>query len=150
MIHFWRLKKGPSTTSSAPHALPGRKDTWQGGVASYEGLELGGVHTTSSMLATAQESTAIISGSDSAVAATPEGGSPTNLHHQKIIAHPPMLRSTYDHLSVRRMKRWAHHETAQQNHRGAAQNTFCVRSERSAGLARRKGSQCKPSDCPEH
>ncbi len=70
------VKKGPSTTSSAPHALPGRKDPWQGVVASHEASELGGVHTNGPMLASARESTAMISGFDAAVAATPEGGSP--------------------------------------------------------------------------
>ncbi len=59
----------------------------------------------SPMLAAAWESTAVNSGSDSVAAATPEGAAPPNLHPQRTIAHPPMLLSTSDHLSARRMKR---------------------------------------------
>ncbi len=88
-------------------------------------------------LAAARESTAVNSGSDSAVATTPEGAAPLNLHPQRTIAHPPMPRSTSDPLS-RRMKRWARRETAQQNHRGAAQNSCCGRSERSVGTGPEK------------
>ncbi len=77
-------KKGPSTTSSAPRALPGRKEPGQGVVTSHgpcrganqsrrEGSRLGGVHASSPDLAAARESTAVNSGSNSAAAATPEG-----------------------------------------------------------------------------
>ncbi len=63
----------------------------------------------------------------------PRGAALPNLYPQRTIAHPPMLLSTSDPLSVRRMKRWARHEMAQQYHWGAAQNSCCGRSERSAG-----------------
>ncbi len=67
-----------------------------------------------------------------------------NLHPQRTIAHPPMPRSTSDPLSARRMKRWARRETAQQNHRGAAQNSCCGRSERSVGTGPAESSHCNP------
>ncbi len=74
----------------------------------------------------------------------PRGAAPPNLHPQRTIAHPPMPRSTSDPLSARRMKRWARRETAQQNHRGAAQNSCCGRSERSVGTGPAEGSHCNP------
>ncbi len=85
-------------TSSATRALPGRKEPGQGVVASHgpcrgvnhhEGSGLGGVHASSPMLAAARESTAISSGSDSAAS----GAAQPNLHPQRTIPHPPMLRS---------------------------------------------------------
>ncbi len=84
----------------------------------------GGVHAYIPMLAAARESTAVSSGSDSAAAVKPKGAVPPNLHFQRTIAHPPMQRSTSDHLLARRMKPWACNEMAQQNlldpHRTAA------------------------------
>ncbi len=74
----------------------------------------------------------------------PRGAAPPNLHPQRTIAHPPMPRSTSDPLSARRMKRWARRETAQQNHRGAAQNSCCGRSERSVGTGPAESSHCNP------
>ncbi len=72
----------------------------------------------------------------------PRGAAPPNLHPQRTIAHPPMPRLTSDPLSARRMKRWARRETAQQNHRGAAQNSCCGRSERSVGTGPAESSHC--------
>ncbi len=74
----------------------------------------------------------------------PRGAASPNLHPQRTIAHPPMPRSTSDPLSARRMKRWARRETAQQNHRGAAQNSCCGRSERSVGTDPAESSHCSP------
>ncbi len=56
------------------------------------------------------------------------GPATSNLHPQRTIAHPSMLLSTSDPLSVRRMKCYVCHKTAQQNHRRAAQNSCCGRS----------------------
>ncbi len=74
----------------------------------------------------------------------PRGAASPNLHPQRTIAHPPMPRSTSDPLSARQMKRWARRETAQQNHRGAAQNSCCGRSERSVGTDPAESSHCSP------
>ncbi len=104
----------------------------------------GGVHAYIPMLAAARESTAVSSGSDSAAAVKPKGAVPPNLHFQRTIAHPPMQQSTSDHLLARRMKPWACNEMAQQNHRGAAQNSCCGRSETSVGTGPAESSHCNP------
>ncbi len=69
---------------------------------------------------------------------------PRDLHPQRTIAHPPMPRSTSDPLSACWMKRWARRETAQQNYRGATQNSCCGRSERSVGTGPAESSHCNP------
>ncbi len=148
-------KKGPSTTSSAPRALPGRKEPGQGVVASH-GPCRGANHLTtrardwevctppvpiSRRPGKAQPSTL---GPIRRRPQHPRGAAPPNLHPQRTIAHPPMPRSTSDPLSARRMKRWARRETAQQNHRGAAQNSCCGRSEKSVGTGPAESSHCNP------
>lgn len=54
------------------------------------------VFTSSQMLRAATASMAVNSGSDLAVAKTPEGGSPAESSPQRSIAHPPLLQSTSD------------------------------------------------------
>ncbi len=59
----------------------------------------------------------------------------------------PIHRCRDRHLILYRrakMKRWARRETAQQNHRGAAQNSCCGRSERSVGTDPAESSHCSP------
>ncbi len=50
-----------------------------------------------------------------------EGGVLPNRYPRRTISHPPMLRSISDPLSAGQIIHWAHRETAQQNHQGAAQ-----------------------------
>ncbi len=109
-----------------------------------EGSGLGGVHASSPDLAAARESTAVNSGSDSAAAATPEGCSFAESSSSEDDCPSTDARSTSDPLSARQMKRWARRETAQQNHRGAAQNSCCGRSERSVGTDPAESSHCSP------
>ncbi len=109
-----------------------------------ESSGLKSVHASSPMLAAAWESTSVNSGSDLAAAATLRGAAPPNPHPQRMIAYPPVLRLTSNPLLVRRMKRWTCRKTAQQNHRGAAQNSCCGRSERSVGTGPAESSHCNP------
>ncbi len=75
----------------------------------------------------------------------PRGAAPPHLHPQR--THPLMLRSTSYPRMAHRMKCWASCGTNQRNHPGIGWDIRCVRSKRSVGTYRRRGSYCDPQIC---
>ncbi len=143
MSGFWPWK-GPSTTSSAPHAPPGRKAPWQGVVVSRAPLQ-----ETNRPAARARDWAVCwpparcswLPGQawPSALGPVrrwrqhPRGAAPPHLHPQRTWTHPPMLRSTSYLQMAHRMKCWAPRGTDQQNHPGTRRDVRCMRSKRSVG-----------------
>ncbi len=70
----------------------------------------------------------------------PRGAAPSNLHPQRMIAHPPMLRSTSDPPGVHWIKCWQPREADQRNHLGAEQDDRAIRGP--WGLVRWRSSYC--------
>ncbi len=149
-------KKGPSTTSSAPHAPPGRKEPGQGMVAS-NGPCRGTNHPTARArnwevctpparcLRWPGRCSRQLQESDSAVATSHDEGSPAKSSSSEYDS--PIHRCCYWHLIFYRRAEWnaghtvrRHSRITGEPHRTAAAGG--VRGQRE--LARWRGSHCNP------
>ncbi len=74
----------------------------------------------------------------------PRGAALPHRHPQRTWTHPPMLRSTSYLQMEHRMKCWAPRGTDQRNHPGTGRDVRCVRSKRSVGACRLRGSYSNP------
>ncbi len=100
--------------------------------SSREGSGLGSLLTSSPILMAARASMAVNWWQH------PRGAAPSNLHPQRMIAHPPMLRSTSDPPGVHWIKCWQPREADQRNHLGAEQDDRAIRGQ--WGLVRWRSS----------